>query len=94
MCYSALEHLLCLELKIHGNRRGQAKEPLKKGTVLKNISHLTKRRKLYRMLPDLRKSESNLWSHTITKHKLASYHNKVAAILNFFTVERLFSLRN
>ena len=39
------------------------------------------------MLPDLRNSESNLWSHTITEHKLASYHNKVAAILNFFTVE-------
>ena len=30
------------------------------------------------MLPDLRESESNLCSHTINEHKLASYHNKVA----------------
>ena len=86
MCYSALEHLLCWQLKIHGNRQGQANEPLNKAPslrVLNNISHLTKRRKLYRMLPrlpDLRKSESNLWSHTVIEYKLESYHNKVAAI--------------
>ena len=68
------------QLKIHGIPQGQANEPLNNAPSLKN-SQLTKRRKLYRMLPDLRKSEWNLWRHTITQQKLASYHNKVAAIL-------------
>ena len=94
MCYSALEHLLCLAAQNSWESSRPSRWIIEQGTVLRNISHLTKRRKLYRMLPVLRKSESNLWSHTITERKLASYHNKVAAILNFFTVERLFSPRN
>ena len=94
MRYSALEHLLCLAAQNSWESSRPRKWTIEQGTVLKNISHLRKRRKNYRMLPDLRKSESKLWSHTISKHKLASYHNKVAAILNFFTVERLFSQRN
>ena len=94
MCYLALEHLLCLAAQNSWELSRPSKWIIEQGTVLRNISHLKKRRKLYRMLPDLRKSESNSWSYTITEHKLASYHNKVAAILNFFTVERLFSPRN
>ena len=94
MRYSALEHLLCLAAQNSWESSRPRKWTIEQGTVLKNISHLRKRRKNYRMLPDLRKSESKLWSHTISKHKLASYHNKVAAILNFFTVERLFSQTN
>ena len=80
MCYSALEHLLCLAAQNSWKSSRPSKRTIEQDTFFKNISRLTKRRKLYRMLPDLRKSESNLWSHTITEHNLASYHNKVAAI--------------
>ena len=38
------------------------------------------------MLPVLRKSESNLWSHTITERKLASYHNSDTKFLYCGTV--------
>ena len=95
MRYSALEHLtLCLAAQNSWESSRPSKWTIEQGTVLKYTSRFTKRRKLYRMLPDLRESESNLCSHTINEHKLASYHNKVAAIQNFFTVERLFSPRN
>ena len=79
MCYSALEHLLCLVAQNSWESSRPSKWTIKQGTVLKKIN-VNKAKKTLSNVTDLRKSESNLWSHTITEKKLASYHNKVAAI--------------
>ena len=86
MGYSALEHLLCLAAQNSWESSRPSRWIIEQGTVLRNISHLTKQRKLYRMLPVLRKRESNLWSHTITERKLASYHNSDTKFLYCGTV--------
>ena len=86
MGYSAVEHLLCLAAQNSWESSRPSRWIIEQGTVLRNISHLTKQRTLYRMLPVLRKSESNLWSHTITERKLASYHNSDTKFLYCGTV--------